>query len=108
MKAIMKACLGKAEFSMETGQVKLEATDLETNSEEIEFESEQQEVHEEKAAAEMITELEDRSGDRSRGRLTGRAVSARRKSRNHKGQTVEKRQRNCPECNNGITKGGLR
>jgi hypothetical protein len=39
---------------------------------------------------------------RRRGRLTRRAVPARRKGRSHKGPTVEKSRRKGPECNNDI------
>jgi hypothetical protein len=44
----------------------------------------------------------------ARRRLTRRASPARRKGRNHKGPTVENRQRKGPECNNGISNRGLK
>jgi hypothetical protein len=85
MMVITKASLGETEIDMETCLGTTEATDLEANSEEIESELEQQEVHDEEAAVEMIRAQKDRSGDRHlavrhRGLVTDRAVPARRKA----------------------------
>jgi hypothetical protein len=96
---------------------KMEATDFEANSDEIESESEHEEVPKEEAAVESTGALEDRYGDRNlaagrhrqpkkrtqgggglrkklatvRRRMTRRAVPARRKGRIHKEPWVEMR-----------------
>jgi hypothetical protein len=117
MTAKMDTQLKKIEACLEKAEAKV----LEANPEEIDSESEHQEVPKGQVAVDTVEALENRFGDwhlavghrrqpnkrtqsdgGSRKKLTRRARTARRNGRGHKGPMVEKRRRKGPKCNNDI------
>jgi hypothetical protein len=131
--AILKAGYEEMKAEMKAHQERM-MTIMKADLEEIESESEHQEVPREEAAVETIGTLEDRyafrhldvgcrrqpkkrtrgyGGSRkklatARRRMTRRAVPAPFKGWGHKGPTVEKRRRNGPEWNIDIKNRGLK